>query len=64
MQTLTVNIGDDAPLNFTPQVGAMNNASGTTLNSWLDVDQNIDNNTGADQMGTITFAGYTPTVRQ
>ena len=59
MQTLTVNIGDDAPLNFTPQVGAMNNASGTTLNSWLDVDQNIDNNTGADQMGTITFAGYT-----
>ncbi len=57
--TVTITIVDDEPFNFVPQAGAMTNAADTILTGRLDLDHNIDNNTGADQLGSVTFADIT-----
>ncbi|PKN36802.1 MAG: hypothetical protein CVU62_13820, partial [Deltaproteobacteria bacterium HGW-Deltaproteobacteria-2] len=54
-QTLTINVLDDSPLAFTPDGAMLNNQDGTTFTGNLDLDNNIDNNIGADQTGTVQF---------
>ncbi|PRY65371.1 beta strand repeat-containing protein, partial [Halomonas ventosae] len=58
--TLTVDIIDDAPFMIEPEKGYLVNLAGQSVSAIpLDIDSNIDNNYGADQGGTISFAGIT-----
>ncbi|MFC3208258.1 calcium-binding protein, partial [Aquamicrobium soli] len=54
--TLTIEIVDDVPHDIAPVAIHISNDIGATGTAWLDVDGNIDNNTGADQLGTVTFS--------
>jgi VCBS repeat-containing protein len=53
--SINVTIYDDAPLTLVPLRASVNNSAGAVGIAGLDVDSNIDNNTGADQLGSITF---------
>ncbi|MGB4343377.1 MAG: type I secretion C-terminal target domain-containing protein, partial [Moraxellaceae bacterium] len=53
---LSIQIIDDVPQAFSPLSGYVNNADGSSGSFALDIDGNIDNNTGADQAGLITFS--------
>lgn len=53
---LSIQIVDDVPQAFSPLSGHVNNADGSSGSFALDIDGNIDNNTGADQTGTVRFA--------
>ncbi|MDO5204454.1 DUF5801 repeats-in-toxin domain-containing protein [Legionella pneumophila] len=57
--TLKVTIDDDVPKAITPEEGFVTNQAGIVRTFDLDFDANIDNNVGADQLGTITFSGIT-----
>ncbi|MDW9130916.1 enhanced entry virulence factor RtxA [Legionella pneumophila] len=57
--TLKVTIDDDIPKAITPEEGFVTNQAGIVRTFDLDFDANIDNNVGADQLGTITFSGIT-----
>ncbi|HAT1923651.1 TPA: type I secretion C-terminal target domain-containing protein, partial [Legionella pneumophila] len=57
--TLKVTIDDDIPKAFTPEEGFVTNQAGIVRTFDLDFDANIDNNVGADQLGTIAFSGVT-----
>ncbi|HAT2015710.1 TPA: type I secretion C-terminal target domain-containing protein, partial [Legionella pneumophila] len=57
--TLKVTIDDDIPKAFTPEEGFVTNQAGIVRTFDLDFDANIDNNVGADQLGTIAFSGIT-----
>ncbi|CZL53048.1 Leukotoxin [Legionella pneumophila] len=57
--TLKVTIDDDIPKAITPEEGFVTNQAGIVRTFDLDFDANIDNNVGADQLGTITFFGIT-----
>ena len=50
---------DDAPTPFTPAAITLANLAGSLGISNLDTDVDLDNNTGADQPGTIAFTGIT-----
>jgi VCBS repeat-containing protein len=55
--SFTVAIDDDTPVGFDPQSAYITNAIGGPFTGFkLDFDGNIDNNTGADQIGSVTFA--------
>jgi len=55
--TLTVTIVDDVPSAITPEVAyVINSGSDSDLLVPLDFDMNVDDNYGADQAGTVTFA--------
>ena len=55
--TLTVTIVDDVPSAITPEVAyVINTGSDSDLLVPLDFDMNVDDNYGADQAGTVTFA--------
>jgi VCBS repeat-containing protein len=56
---LVIRAIDDAPFAIDPDmafVANVTNSEGTATDVPLDVDGNIDNNVGADQIGTLTFA--------
>ncbi|MEH6516943.1 MAG: DUF5801 repeats-in-toxin domain-containing protein, partial [Halioglobus sp.] len=54
---ISVDITDDVPSDITPTTGlAINKAGGADHGVALDLDVNTDNNVGADQPGTLTFA--------
>ncbi|WP_061486307.1 enhanced entry virulence factor RtxA [Legionella pneumophila] len=57
--TLKVTIDDDVPKAITPEEGFVTNQAGIVRTFDLDFDANIDNNVGADQLGTIAFSGIT-----
>ncbi|HDY2647379.1 TPA: type I secretion C-terminal target domain-containing protein, partial [Legionella pneumophila] len=57
--TLKVTIDDDIPKALTPEEGFVTNQAGIVRTFDLDFDANIDNNVGADQLGTIAFSGIT-----
>ena len=46
---------DDGPSAFTPLSTYLNNVAGAVVIGALDIDGNIDDNTGADQLGSVTF---------
>ena len=50
---------DDAPIPFLPATTTLANLAGSLGISNLDTDVDLDNNTGADQPGTIAFTGIT-----
>ncbi|NIJ16934.1 VCBS domain-containing protein [Sphingobium vermicomposti] len=54
--TLIVRIVDDAPVAFAPISTTLTNAAGQSATRGLDVDSSVNNNVGADQTGTLTFA--------
>ncbi|WP_166644590.1 calcium-binding protein, partial [Halomonas ventosae] len=55
---LDIRIVDDAPFMIEPEKGYLVNLAGQSVSAIpLDIDSNIDNNYGADQGGTISFAG-------
>ncbi|RWA79406.1 MAG: calcium-binding protein [Mesorhizobium sp.] len=54
--TILVDIVDDVPTLITPDRAVLVNAVGSTATFVLDTDANIDNNVGADQLGSISFA--------
>ena len=52
---------DDVPTTIAPNLAMLLNAVGATFTGFLDTpDGNIDNNVGADQPGTISFANIIP----
>ena len=53
--TITVNIVDDVPQPIAPKPLVGSNVAGTSATAFLDSDNNIDNNVGADQLGTVRF---------
>ena len=53
--TITVNIVDDVPQPIAPKLLFGSNVAGTSATAFLDSDNNIDNNVGADQLGTVRF---------
>uniref|UniRef100_UPI0021C9CCD3 DUF5801 repeats-in-toxin domain-containing protein n=1 Tax=Bradyrhizobium sp. Bra78 TaxID=2926010 RepID=UPI0021C9CCD3 len=61
----SINIGqaltfhDDGPSTISPDYAILNNSIGASFTAYLDFDHNIDNNVGADQPGTISFANIT-----
>ena len=60
--TINITINDDAPTYFDPKSSYLNNIAGATVTAHLDLDNNIDNNTGADQLGTVKFTAVDGTV--
>ncbi|MFO2950889.1 type I secretion C-terminal target domain-containing protein, partial [Legionella pneumophila serogroup 1] len=56
---LVITVDDDTPVAFTPEEGFVTNQAGIVRTFDLDFDANIDNNVGADQLGTIAFSGIT-----
>ncbi len=60
--TINIIINDDAPTYFDPKSSYLNNVAGATVTAYLDLDNNIDNNTGADQLGTVKFTAVDGTV--
>jgi VCBS repeat-containing protein len=56
-QDLIINVLDDSPTAIVPEVGFLINKGGEAANDVrLDIDTNIDDNYGADQGGTVSFA--------
>ena len=53
--TISVTIDDDMPLPITPGPLVGSNVAGTSATAFLDSDDNIDDNVGADQTGTVRF---------
>ena len=53
--TFSVTIVDDISLPITPDPLVGSNVAGTSATAFLDSDDNIDNNVGADQLGTVRF---------
>ena len=43
------------PLPIAPELLVGSNVAGTSATAFLDSDDNIDNNVGADQLGTVRF---------
>jgi VCBS repeat-containing protein len=60
--TINITINDDAPTYFDPKSSYLNNIAGATVTAYLDLDNNIDNNTGADQLGSVKFTAVDGTV--
>ena len=60
IQNLVVNIVDDVPVNIRPDFAYLNNEGTPSVPVFvteaLDFDDNIDNNIGADQTGSVKFA--------
>ena len=54
--SIVISIVDDIPTSFAPISTTLTNAAGQSATRGLDVDSNINNNVGADQPGTLTFA--------
>ncbi|WP_242601665.1 DUF5801 repeats-in-toxin domain-containing protein [Legionella lansingensis] len=54
--SLTVVIDDDVPTIIDPEGASLGNVAGSTTTFSLDTDGNIDNNVGADQLGSISFS--------
>lgn len=52
----SVTVDDDEPVAFAPVAMSLDNSAGASDTADLDADQNIDDNVGADRLGTITFA--------
>ena len=58
--SLTVNVDDDTPVAISPDNATLINAAGAMATEELDLgDGNIDDNVGADQTGSISFANIT-----
>ena len=53
--TFSVTIVDDISLPITPDPLVGSNVAGTSATAFLNSDDNIDNNVGADQLGTVRF---------
>ena len=53
--TFSVTIVDDIPRPIAPKLLFGSNEAGTSATAFLDSDDNIDNNVGADQLGTVRF---------
>ena len=53
--TITIDIIDDVPRPIAPVPLVGSNKAGTSATAFLDSDDNIDNNVGADQPGTVRF---------
>ena len=53
--TININIVDDVPQPIAPKSLVGSNVAGTSATAFLDSDNNIDNNVGADQLGTVRF---------
>ncbi len=53
--TLTFTIDDDTPVSFNPHSTALLNNGNAVQTALLDLDGNIDNNTGADGFGSLKF---------
>ena len=53
--TFSVTIVDDIPRPIAPVPLVGSNVAGTSATAFLDSDNNIDNNVGADQLGTVRF---------
>ena len=53
--TFSVTIVDDVSLPIAPDPLVGSNVAGTSATAFLDSDDNIDNNVGADQLGTVRF---------
>ena len=53
--TFSVTIVDDISLPIAPDPLVGSNVAGTSATAFLDSDGNIDNNVGADQLGTVRF---------
>ena len=53
--TININIVDDVPQPIAPKPLVGSNVAGTSAIAFLDSDNNIDNNVGADQPGTVRF---------
>ncbi len=63
-QGLSVDVDDDSPVAITPESETLVNQPNSISNDnppppYLDDDQNIDDDVGADQVGTIAFANIT-----
>ena len=56
---ITVVIEDDVPLAITPDDATLINTAGSSTTEALDVDSNIDDNVGADEIGSISFVNIT-----
>ncbi|SDA80942.1 type I secretion C-terminal target domain-containing protein, partial [Sinorhizobium sp. NFACC03] len=54
--TLNVEIIDDVPTAIDPDHLHLTNRAGSEATAYLDVDRNVDDNVGADQLGTVRFA--------
>ena len=62
--TVGVTVKDDIPLPIAPKLLFGSNVAGTSATAFLDSDNNIDNNVGADQLGTVRFpASLNPRFR-
>ncbi|TPL96817.1 Ig-like domain-containing protein, partial [Mesorhizobium sp. B2-3-10] len=57
--TILVDIVDDVPTMLSPERAVLVNVAGSTATFDLDADANIDNNVGADQLGSISFSNIT-----
>ncbi len=55
--TLNISFDDDAPTDFTPDTGYLNNVIAGIFTGHVDIDDDISNNVGADQPGALTFSG-------
>ena len=53
--TITIDVIDDVPRPIAPKPLVGSNVAGTSATAALDSDNNIDNNVGADQLGTVRF---------
>ena len=53
--TFSVTIVDDIPRPIAPKLLFGSNVAGTSATAFLNSDNNIDNNVGADQLGTVRF---------
>ncbi|TPK41514.1 type I secretion C-terminal target domain-containing protein [Mesorhizobium sp. B2-5-4] len=56
---LVVHVVDDVPTMLSPERAVLVNIAGSTATFDLDADANIDNNVGADQLGSINFSNIT-----
>jgi T1SS-143 domain-containing protein len=51
-----INVEDDIPVGIAPEMAVLLNSADATFTGLLDWDGNVDDNVGADDTGTISFA--------
>ncbi|PLX40149.1 MAG: hypothetical protein C0605_06685, partial [Hyphomicrobiales bacterium] len=54
-RSLTINVDDDIPVSYQTENAFLLNQASASFTGNLDVDVNIDDNVGADQMGSLVF---------
>ena len=52
---LTLNFDDDIPTDFTPEAAVAENTGGDVVSGFLDLDETLDDNIGADRPASLVF---------